>query len=131
MLLVTFPGPLGGDPFPGDDRGKAPQDRNGLLASLHLDLQDTKPVLLVVEGHPFHLAAQGVVRTSGHRLGVRFLAERSAQRHGLPCHGIEFPPILRSVEIEDRMRRGAGDDDRTLLGISIPAATHAEALAGG
>jgi hypothetical protein len=131
VVLVTFPSSLGGDPFSGNDRGKAAQHGNGLLAPQDLHLQDAKSVLLVMKGHALDLPAQRVVGSSGHRLIVRLLSERSARGHGLSCHGIEYTPILRPMKIADGVEGGAGDDGGSFHGISISAATYSEAFPRG
>jgi len=81
VITVLFPSSLTGDPFSCRNGGEGAQDGNRFLATLHLHFEDTEAVLLVVEGNPFHLSAQGILRAPRKRLGGGAFAERTTGRH--------------------------------------------------
>ena len=90
MVAVFLPGSLGGDPFAGSHRGEGTENGHRFLAPLDLDLKDAEAGLFVVEGHAFHLTAQGIVRTAGDRFIVRLLPEGAAAVHRIFLKGWGF-----------------------------------------
>ena len=58
MGAVADPGPARGDELPGRDRGRMSDHRDEVALASRLHLEDGKPVLCIVEGHPLDSARE-------------------------------------------------------------------------